>query len=1267
MERQIPLVMRMLSTASQGQRDSLHELGLQNGFDYDIPSRFDPTATSKKQLQEEIDDLVFFAEAANRIHMDRCEEVARKALAHMIHSFYCCYDEMPKVHRSYCGEDLSEELTELIQAECRSIDILKQFEGSKRQRQPPSEPNQKQECDRESDKGSEYLPSESASSSDEETDDDAASKRPQASPSSPSLKSLKRKESSAGSPPASSSSPSSKKPKQKESSASSPPASSSSPSSKKPKQKESSASAPPESSSSPKTRSHHQKKACPVPKCSFYGNDLRRHLLTHVKKREIADDAVDKLLSIVRAGAKSRGKKQARKGKVPVKGRLKKWCPVPDCNQVVQDMARHLENPSTHDFPRGSKVHIRYLKMATAYTGLGELEDQLVPPPPAIVEVQPKHDSSPVFAAAARVSPSTPQSAILDDATSTTLSAVATALSAVSAAASGTSSATASVAASASLSAVTAPGTNSATASGAASAFPSAVAHPSPSAAAASPASAAASVPSTSLSATPATDQVDNADAADSKPESDTESEQSEENCSEQGEEAEVSSVQYFTAAHPSTIRHQWLVLFYEFLTRPTAGDKKRSIRLQHASQMRLLLETIDPKGDDILHLLDDQGDAVWKKWVKPHLTNGTKKPGTIISYLTSFEKFLTFVTHERFNKAAPPIHPDDLKRFSTLQKDIKGWRSCVDSQSYHLKNQRMVNETEGLLTLEELAKIKNSHAYNNAQKLIIQAGQGRELSAKEFVDVRDFLLTKFSLDTGTRPGPLNNATLMEYTSGKVKDGCKVMLVAKHKRAKDGPAICPMLADQYKFMEIYVRRIRPDFAAPEEDALFVKQDGRGFREGTIGRRLSQFIEKCGVNLGSRMAFVDMRKLITTEMLERCSPEERAILRRVLAHSKKTSRQWYARPDLTNTGIKAVNIIQRLLDVKEKKKEEAAASSSKKQGPPASETSLTSRQLSSPVSPRQTASKEKSSPAATPASTDEQGPPVSPRQTASKEKSSPAATPASTDEQGPPVSPRQTAPKAKTLPAARPASTDEQGPPASPQQTAPKAKTSPAAPPVSTNQQSPQPTSKGQNPTPSTSKAKRLATPPSGETPSEPCAKSSKASTMVSGIVPPSPEAKALSDKQKRNIRTAFAKSIQASATVTMNEVQNTLRNVPSLYVLSFSKKRVKQVVNYLNYVINTEAATPTPPEAEVSQETKVSNWLDDFDDPSSRSTAPKRNEWDPEDTELLRKAFREHSELPTTKDIRRIIRSNPKLQDILDVGGWDRVYNKLKNIYRKKK
>ena len=335
----------------------------------------------------------------------------------MTHSFFCCYDQMPKGYQRYSGQDLAKEITEQTQIICRAVDILKGLDAQRKQPQPPSEDHQKQECEKEVDEGSEYIPSNSDSSTDE---DDVASKTP----------------------PTKSSSPSPKRPRQTDDKKSS------SPSPKRPRQTEPSAATPPPSSSSDTGRSHHKKKQCPVPKCTFSGNDLQRHLHTHVRKNEISSEAEEKLLSIVRAGDETHGKRQVRKGKQPVKGRQRKWCPVPGCHQLVLDMARHLENPTLHGFARESKVHIRYLRMATPYTGLEELEDQLTPPPPAIVEVIPKHDSSPVFAASTRVSPSTRQSAILQDASSATVSAAATASTATSVASSGTTSAAASAAAS---------------------------------------------------------------------------------------------------------------------------------------------------------------------------------------------------------------------------------------------------------------------------------------------------------------------------------------------------------------------------------------------------------------------------------------------------------------------------------------------------------------------------------------------------------------------------------------------------------------------------------------------------------------------------------------------------------------------------------------------------------------------------------------------------------------------------------------------------
>ena len=120
-------------------------------------------------------------------------------------------------------------------------------------------------------------------------------------------------------------------------------------------------------------------------------------------------------------------------------------------------------------------------------------------------------------------------------------------------------------------------------------------------------------------------------------------------------DETEVSNLsaeKYYTQTKPENPRHQWSIGFYDNLSRPAMGDKKRAIRHQHAGQMRTLFKHLDPKGKDITCLALDEGSAVWKRWVKPTLSRGSKKAATVISYLTSLGKFLTYVTDPCYNRS---------------------------------------------------------------------------------------------------------------------------------------------------------------------------------------------------------------------------------------------------------------------------------------------------------------------------------------------------------------------------------------------------------------------------------------------------------------------------------------------------------------------------------------------------------------------------------------------------------------------------------------
>lgn len=590
-----------------------------------------------------------------------------------------------------------------------------------------------------------------------------------------------------------------------------------------------------------------------------------------------------------------------------------------------------------------------------------------------------------------------------------------------------------------------------------------------------------------------------------------------------------VKSKEYFTDHKFRNNRQRWLVGFFDYLSRPLAGSKKDSIRLQHASQVWALLEHIEPRGDDITCLAKKEGDAVWQLWVRPMLESNSKKPGTIISYLTSFEKFLKFVTNPRYRRYGAPIHPKHLQTFKTVLPEIKGWRSTVDSQTQDVQNQRFIDETEGILTVEEVQKLKTSKHYSDAEKILWQAEQGKTLKQSEFTTARDYLLTRFAIDCAIRPGPLNNAKVADYDSAESHEGIKVMLVAKHKRAKEGPAILAMLPDMQGFMETYVNKIRPHFTLKEKTKLFVTCDGTGFREGTIGRRLSSFCEKSGLRLGDRLASVDWRKLVSTKTKEKATPAEAKLVRRVMAHSEITAERSYVRSNLTKLGAEAVKVIARVTSVQEEKLKKGDVDSD-------------SRETSSP------------------------GPSGTSDQQITKDAAS-------------------------------------------------------------------------------------------NITPTSDCS----VSLLSSQVVPPTPPPK-LTEKQKQAIDRVFADDISRRHNVKIDLVQRKCCTTAVLSVLASSKKRVKQVTNYVNHLIGKQPAID-PKELPQPTASRTERWLEEFDEPSSRSTS-RREAWDYEKAELLEKRFLTFTSLPSTYEIKGILQNESGMTRILEEEGWTRTYTKIKNLFK---
>ena len=68
----------------------------------------------------------------------------------------------------------------------------------------------------------------------------------------------------------------------------------------------------------------------------------------------------------------------------------------------------------------------------------------------------------------------------------------------------------------------------------------------------------------------------------------------------------------YFKEKEPKPNCHKRLCQFYRYLFMSSAGFHRDTNRLQHACQVKRLLDEMDSHGDDIVFLAEEEGNRAW-------------------------------------------------------------------------------------------------------------------------------------------------------------------------------------------------------------------------------------------------------------------------------------------------------------------------------------------------------------------------------------------------------------------------------------------------------------------------------------------------------------------------------------------------------------------------------------------------------------------------------------------------------------------------------
>ena len=93
----------------------------------------------------------------------------------------------------------------------------------------------------------------------------------------------------------------------------------------------------------------------------------------------------------------------------------------------------------------------------------------------------------------------------------------------------------------------------------------------------------------------------------------------------------------------------------------------------------------------------------------------------------------------------------------------LKKWRRCITKETVSQKWDRYLDESEHLLTNEEVQDILSSKPAVDGRAALAAADEAEDiadLSMKQYCDVHDYLIVSLTRAVGTRPVALENATL---------------------------------------------------------------------------------------------------------------------------------------------------------------------------------------------------------------------------------------------------------------------------------------------------------------------------------------------------------------------------------------------------------------------------------------------------------------------------------------------------------------------------
>ena len=186
--------------------------------------------------------------------------------------------------------------------------------------------------------------------------------------------------------------------------------------------------------------------------------------------------------------------------------------------------------------------------------------------------------------------------------------------------------------------------------------------------------------------------------------------------------------------------------------------------------------------------------------------------------------------------------------------------------------------------------------------------------------------------ENGSQPGPLENAKLARFKKPENTESKKrwTVIIDEHKATRhQGPAEITMDECLFGYTRLYMEYIRPCFVASGVENIFIKDDGKPFRKGTIGRRVAEVFKRAGVRRDARVTATKIRKLFSSSAAQMLPSKKRAINTHMKPKESTADNNYVIK--LNTDRARAAHVLMRTI-IDEKGQPEAGTSSSKEAEP-----------------------------------------------------------------------------------------------------------------------------------------------------------------------------------------------------------------------------------------------------------------------------------------------------------------------------------------------